>query len=531
MVNKILKRGTIMKKRFKLAISIMACGLMLLTGCGTSSASLPSELIGQTNKNPDTINVMAPSFFSNADDKNVESEKQQWLDEMSQRYGVNFNITSSINKDGTYDFSVLSQISDIVNGKTQFSGLVNISSINNLKIAIESGVALPLENYLADNPVWNSLPDEIKRAFEIDGHIYAIPTFVTQMLNARIIHNEALQQTGITVTDLESFKQFAVSYAELTGKPAVTSYKLWDCDDILNAFGLYTGISVNKQFGYDPTEGSIVDFLTKDSSVEALGYLRELYNAGAFRMDFDNLNASHDNFTDETSASIYEIYSTNLDNCSKIITFNSLCPQVLENFTSGFIMTNETPQPKETIDLFVNMLFGSEQNYLECWLGSSNNYIINSDGTITVKMVQNKDGSYVFPAIPDLTGGLADVFPYSEAKIVYSQDGVITNDSKSTAGRENEYYNTMYDSLEKGTTVKISPVYTMINSVSYYADQKIQNDVIYLYEKCIKDAITGTESVQQIIEIYRDEMYKLGGNQMLDEMNAAIGKTTAYYYG
>ncbi len=67
-----------MKKLINLLVSLMICGLMLLSGCGTPSTSLPSELVGKTTANPDTLNIVSKNFFWNRDTKveNAETAKQ-----------------------------------------------------------------------------------------------------------------------------------------------------------------------------------------------------------------------------------------------------------------------------------------------------------------------------------------------------------------------------------------------------------------------------------------------------------------------
>jgi len=89
------------------------------------------------------------------------------------------------------------------------------------------------------------------------------------------------------------------------------------------------------------------------------------------------------------------------------------------------------------------------------------------------------------------------------------------------------------DSLENGSLVKIPQEYQVIQSAAYDANW---NEVATrYYVDIILHAIEPTfkfdKTVQQLVDEYKAAMLALGGNQMLDEMNAAIGKKTAYYYG
>ena len=513
-----------MKYLFKLILSMLLCGLLILSGCGTPTTSLPSELRGPDSNYPNNINIIAPDFFYMTGAKNADQMKKQWLDEMSQRYGVNLNIISNSFKDSeNNDYSASDQVYDVLKSATTFNGLISVKS-SSLRLGLFYDTLLPLEDYLADNSTWNALPEEFKSLFAVDGHIYGIPTSVFRGQYARVIHDEALAQTGIPVTDLDSFREFAVAFAKKTGNPAIMSLNVSEVKDILNAFGLYPG-EQSTSFGYDPTEGCYVDFMTKSAAVDAFEYLRELYKAGAINLSYQKDMAK---FFSGLIASDFRQFR-DFSNCTEVVTLNPAYPQTAFTITNGFAMTKDTTQPKETLNFFINMLFGSEQNYLECWLGSSENYMLNSDGTITVEMPQDSKGKFVYPCIPDLTGGLSELFPFSDANIFFSQNGVISTEKGTGAGEYNFHFKEEYDSLKNGTVVQIPPSYKIIKSATYDANKDFTDK---WFKECFENAITNSDiTVQQAIDDYLGSMLNIGGNQMLDEMNAAIGKKTAYYYG
>ena len=208
---------------------------------------------------------------------------------------------------------------------------------------------------------------------------------------------------------------------------------------------------------------------------------------------------------------------------------NPKYPQIALTQISGFALTKDTAQPKETIDFLVNLVFGSEENYLECWLGSPNSYVLNSDGSITVEMPQDSEGKYVYPCLPYLAGGLTDIFPHSDANLFFSQNGNVTAGSITEAEKYNALFKQFYDSLKNGAVFETPPQYQNINSQTYEANKSFAGK---WYADCLKNAITNPDyTVQQAIDEYLGAMLNIGGNQMLDEMNAAIGKKTAYYYG
>ncbi len=335
-------------------------------------------------------------------------------------------------------------------------------------------------------------------------------------MKTRIIRNDAMETTGITVTDLDSFRDFAIAYTKETGYPAIGNADAIELADILNAFGLYPGDNKYNPFAYDPKEDCYTDLMAKGAAAEAFEYLRELYQAGALSTDY---------YSDKSSlvlaSSICGGYN---DKHPVILTFNPEYPKPAVTYRWGFAIAKDTPQPKKTVNLLVNMLFGSEQNYLDCWLGSSDNYILNSDGTIIIKMPQDSNGKYVYPDKPSLVGPLPELFPYSDAEIYYSRNGFI--DMEGTA---NALEKLQRDFFKNGTVVEIPLKYLNLKSPTYDASK---TDVDLLFSQYFETAITSSDqTVQQVINDYKAAMLKIGGNYMLDEMNTAIGKKTAFYYG
>ena len=295
-----------MSKYLKTIISLLFCGALLLTGCTTPKSSLPKELVGQPADNPDTLNLLTPNFFLSRDDDAGE-DKQQWVDEMSARYGVTLNIVSDGYKDGKRTNDAINQMLNTLYGRASFEGMVYVYDYDILAKAIQNDTAVPLEDYLAGNPAWNALPAELKSAFTVDGHLYAIPNLLDWNMNARSICTDTLEQTGINVTDLNSFQEYALALKKTGKYESVLGSTGADClGDILNAYGLYTVKYSGHPFSYDPTEDCVVDFLTKDTAITALEYLRGLYADGVLKLYTNNSSNPYKDFTAGTCATYYD---------------------------------------------------------------------------------------------------------------------------------------------------------------------------------------------------------------------------------
>jgi len=346
------------------------------------------------------------------------------------------------------------------------------------------------------------------------------------MMKARALAPDSLTQTGIEVTDLNSFREYALALMKTgTYQYVLSSDVLSGVGDILNAYGLYS--DTYNSFSYDPGEDCIVDFLTKGEAVTALEYLRELYSAGALKMNFNYSGHNARDYSNGVCASAYG-YNLQGESDNQLWMLNPSYPQIAQCSTQGYIMTKDTPEPKETVNFLVNMLFGSEQNYLDCSLGLSDNYVLNGDGSITIKLKVNEDGLPINIGMPNLVGTLPGVL-YSEHKIIYEYSGTANPQYAEIFENSNQSNAYVNDAVKKGLACKVPVAYSQIHISKFYENKSVIDS---LYLTCIQDAITATDwTVQQIIDDYKEAMLNLGGNFMLDQINAAIGKQTAYYYG
>jgi hypothetical protein len=136
---------------------------------------------------------------------------------------------------------------------------------------------------------------------------------------ARIIHDEAMEKVGITVTDLDSFRDFALAYLKKTAYPTGNCARLSDVTDILNAFGLYPGNDPFIPFSYDPTEDCYADWLTKPAAVGALEYVQNLFKAKALYLESSNEMSTAFNYG--FLASEYVPYY-DYDKCTELLTLN-----------------------------------------------------------------------------------------------------------------------------------------------------------------------------------------------------------------
>lgn len=555
-----------MTMHFKKAAALFVCVLLLLTGCTTGGSS--SKTVDYSNVSmPDSIEITTPMFFYNYDDGvSSADERTEWIDSVSAHYGVELNVVTPVEE--TYQ----SMLVEALNGTS--SGIYDVASYSNLLSFIEKGAILPLDDYLKDNTAWLSLPKEMREMYEINGHIWAIPSSYYYNCETRTYRTDWLETLGMEMpTDLTGFKAFCeavLASDAIEQTPVAATADLSWAVDILAAFGVYIDADGRLPYAYDPDADCFADGLLSENAVAAFEYLRTLYQEGAICLYMDTL--TYDDVWDEMESGnfgtwygditsgkygygmyvaadqIYEettVYPTAQDDWEQLTNlFVELVALSGDSAGSGkqllypesrpYVLLSTTAQPAETINFFVDMLYASEANYLECRVGLGDNYVYNADGTISLKMILDTDASseagesvYISRHQAGLVGRVDGLYAGSEAFIIDTTDEFLISSQKELAA----YKKSMIQAaLNDGTAVKTNIKYSAPQS-SFLINEDNYTAICTNFYNFFTAAITGTSrSVESLLSEYKDEMEKLGATQVLTQANEAVGKTTAQRY-
>ncbi len=529
-----------MKKQFSKMIGCLLAGMIFFSfGCSKQESTSALFPEGVSRDYPTTVDIAYPGFFYRNNTYDVENG-DKWLQDIALRYNVDLKVTTIATDANGIIRSLLSggHTAEVV------SGFVYMNNSNLVDMYADPENILPLEDYLVNNPVWNLVPQAVRDAFTVDGHIWAIPSaYMTVSPQVRAFDKKILETLGAEVpTTLDELTQFAqkVEVLQTNGSTDVTkmipmcSYPNYCAADILRAYGLYT--SGYGMISYDPLENCIIDGFLKPDAEEALKYLRELYTNGILNMDFVGTD-TNPYFTllreQKEYASVY--YAGNTTNMAYLgamskyalttgITQNgTVNPQVLDISFAGYVLATNTPEPEKYVNFLLDLFFGSKYNYYETRYGSDQNYTISSDGTISINLME--DGSY--PTLPNLLGrieglNMGDEYSgynqqYGDSTFQYNT-GIALSELRKTA-------------IEDGFAMEV-PVIDLyaVRLSSWYTRDLIQ-DVQLAANDCFVNAIMdSSKTVKEVLDEYRVTMRECGAQHLLDGANSVIGKTGSQKY-
>lgn len=487
-----------MKKCFAYVLFIA----VLFTGCASSVTS--STLSGSNNNAVTQLSIYNNQAFNN--DANAIRE---WENYILDEYHVEINLISNTDERTNY--------LSVWNGTK--TGVFNMS-VSFLPHLISQNKILPLTEYLKDNKAWKALPESYRKKFEVNGEIWAIPTNNDAQLFTRIIDADLLQElsNGKLPNDLDELSAFCGKLKAMDDSQdlAVYNYLMGDSTfyDIFNSYGMYFNIYQSTSITYDPIEDKIVDCMFKPQAKEALSYLRKLYQEGM--IDAKAFSANKD--------SSYAMYVVDLNATMKNY-FSTVIPfkpyQNSENYPLsyttakyGYVIAEGTDNPKETINTLVDLLYGSKQSYLDCFMGLPGTYTARSDGVYVFKKDENDN----YRSTPNLVSA-SDIMLGQQS--VFVRDDYTEENIKTMKERVNSVNQYMKDN--KNMLVEIPVMYLSPISLTYM----LVFDSYYIYfKKLMTDAITNDKiTVDEALETYRYNVETFcSWDDVLKEANQAIGK-------
>jgi putative aldouronate transport system substrate-binding protein len=422
----------------------------------------------------------------------------------------------------------------------ELDGLVNFFSASNVLEAVENNTIEPLDEYLEDNANWNATTESYRNLYSLDGKVYAISAGFEGSTFTRSYRKDWLDRLGMEVPETTG-ELFEVARAFTESDPdgngiddttGLTSSRLWNLQDIFQAFGAKLNNTGEMSIAWNPVSGVWQDSMLKPEMGSALEYIKKLYDSGYLDADFltnEGSNMREKLWTGKAGSSFYwamHAYRQATTEMRKtapeakwveVPALRGTQTQKLNSRVMGglcYVLVKGTEQPKETVNTFFNMLFDKDMTFMLRY---------GIEGT-TFRWKDDKVIIMTDPATgkPFETPGLIQEMP-----------------------QFNRYtYPWCYD----GSSGEIQETLNLIETEKQMIEKGISDDIIFVIDKMVYDvpvskefaaksadmkkvfeeeafmAILGEKSISQALDDYRTKMRGLGGDKVLEEANAAIGR-------
>jgi ABC-type glycerol-3-phosphate transport system substrate-binding protein len=534
---------------------LMLLIVLSLAGFAFAGGDQEKEGTGAAAGMPEVYEFTKAYFFGEPGDN--PEQKAEWVDWMSERYGTQFKANAFPRPEYMTKFALAMQAGDI-------KGLGWIFGGTYMSDYHADGSSMVIEDeWLADNPTWQSLPAYMKNANKRDDQLLAMPnSFERTLAFNRGVRLDWLENLGMdkpeTIYELwDVVKAFTENDPDGNGKDdtiGMTSAGVWNIQDIFHSYDAHCNHVGAHLIVPGPNDnGSWVDGMLKPGAEEALTWLRDAYEAGYLDQEIFTNGGSdmRDRMSSGQYGSTYYWGSWSRPYGSFESRLGKVNPDakmdILLGLTSDLADKNVNPgpsidsggvgapwiviygteEPEKLVNAYVNIWFGDEIGWASGRWGVYEKYwTFGPDGEI-VRLAKEKkeDGSCSYYGGPGMVGNV-EPLGLTQTAIGYRSECWTEQQAEEFNLRNQITAQYIQEGMESGLFF----AYGKFNEPQSETYKDINANINTLFSETVAAAVTGTKTVDQALADYRKEMRAMGAQAVLEEANAAVGKPVLQQY-
>ncbi|HPS33727.1 MAG TPA: ABC transporter substrate-binding protein [Oscillospiraceae bacterium] len=547
----------------------------------TSSKTSTAAGTSKIGSNPDypnlpqAITIVQEMHFGDSTE-NLE-QKKLWEETLSARYGVKIHE----------DCITKTEVGTVYSARLaagELTGVVYNYGWSYMFAWYNENAVYPLDEYLKNNKTWNMLPKAAREVYKIGNQIWAVPNgwnagltgtsmgMWTQAIRADWVKKLGLADIGYTL-DVSTFKDIITAFGKRSSELGVTGiipilfggdlYSTWNVFTAFDAFIFDPNSSAG--YTYNPDTNCMEDALLRAGARQAIEYVRYFYaNGYTPKSTFDSGFSDMRNQLASAKVGSFCLYqgrfaqggytintlatakygTTNFDLIGDGYTewlnlweSTWIDTQLVGNKTKGlyantagaggYCLMVGTPQPAETINFFVDLMYSSENAWLEARFNLLDKAIVReADGTFTRKYFD--EAKKVFYLDSNLVGVVeTELYPASKY-LVYNQGA-----NKEVALKRTKaiiaYNSAMTQAaIAAGRVIILPEGYKAAQNYSptyaKHSGEIISYQNSFVYDGFMKTSIT----VDKLFATYKKNMAAVGGDKVLKEANQAWGWVNDY---
>ncbi|MCK5758596.1 MAG: extracellular solute-binding protein [Clostridiales bacterium] len=400
-----------MKKPNKSIICILV--IVILVGCSNNSVfdkpTISGSAVSESEK--PVIKVIDENYVINiimplpTNIIPAEDLVNRWETYILDKYGVDINLIYTkfnseadvrkgiANKTGIDFTDIDKHIND--------ADFVYLGNITNLKDLTDSGLILPVNEYLGNIPLINNLDDSIKYTFsDSDDNIWAFPLYHETFSSCLAYNGEWLEKWGhgAPVTT-DEYLQLAEYINENDpyekSKTYIQSFSyasvLSQFSGILKAFGCYSDSS--RVIGFNPHLGQYENAVLSENFPQAIEFIKYLYDE---QLIYDKGVTNQVYSEDEYKVVAARIGSDESKNFDSIIPgyylkgSNNI--KLIEIKTSPicFALLKGAEAVSEKMQIFISMILSDEDCFMDLYAGIKDEFYTEYDTYYSYKRIDDE---------------------------------------------------------------------------------------------------------------------------------------------
>jgi hypothetical protein len=403
------------------------------------------------------------------------------------------------------------------------SGLIELNTGDYVNLAVlrNSGLILPIDDYLNDNEVYQSMPAAMKSAFTLpDGKTWALCTQSFLGIYSRNLKTSWLDALGLDVPyTLEQLYEVsrAFAYDDPNGNNKSDEHGM-DINiqtaarmlsDIFFANDCFLSNYSACSISYDYSTEAYEDAVLKPGMLDSLLYIKRLNDNGIL-----HINRNWDFMEREGFGNFYDCSSffPPEEGWEPIYTFNHGEYPTIRALKPDncFILTSNTENPGQVLNSFVNTFMGSPEGMAMGMFGVPGHSYSTTGSTIT-QLIPFNDSNTI--NLTSLNTNILDQY------MVDIQSEYLAKDLLEQCIRENRLINEMYSKNLLFTDSWFLPHDDYKNAQSTFGHTmyRFLNDM-------------GNISPDEFIENYKKNAITGGFDKILDDLNEDAGTFAEWSY-
>ncbi len=544
-------------KKIILIISIVFLIFTLMNGCTNESQETPKPSLSASPsvmpsatptptvppepeelKDPDIVHLVECQFYG--DSMQNLDYKEAWPSIIEDHYGVEITMAHPARNNYMETIQQSAMSGDL-------TGIVELFGGSYLEEWQAEGLIYPLSDFLKYNEVWNTIiPEYWKDEYTINGEVWAVPTGNDGTISwlPRSMRGDWLDKFGLSKPyTIDEFYNASMKFTyddpdgnNINDTVGFTAIDASNLQDIFSAFDARLAFNGETLSVLNPNNNTWENSMLKPEMAECLDFLRDCFSNGILDPDcFGGISGSvlkekmssgfyggtqywdswFLSFERSTKELIPDAYLVCVGALSHTIEKN-LTPYVVSTGGSPRVLMKSTPQPRETINWYINTFFGDEWGFWTGRLGPVGQYrgqegfacTIEGNTIVRNTFIDDAGAVKTFPG-PGYIGGLPAKALYSVYEIEYHvpspPEGYETW-AADTASRAKE--NTLKRNAWIDEYIENGMAYQVLSESTQRFD--FNNELNKAGLNAIKDAITGETSVSAALAEYKEIAKTLG---------------------
>lgn len=544
---------------FLFSMILTSCINDSVTGFDTYTGNFSPD-ITETVEKPDAIDITVFNFYGDSN-KNIDM-RLSFENYVSSRYGIDFNFNTPGMVNYPEEINRMALAGDL-------TGLVYLFSKSEMISWAKEGKILSLDEYLKDNTTWNDLvPQEWKDCYSWDGKVWGIPKGASTMPSywIRLMRGDWLE--AVNMVKPETINQFYETVKAFTYNDPdrnnihdtwgfVSSANTWLFQDIFQAFDARVNRSRNFTPVWNPNNNIWEDSVLKPGMAEACAFLRKCLTEGILNPDISRISTTQALKTVSNgqagSCFYWDFWIINIEEDIKsdndegyLIGVAALTHKISEkinywtkSINSPYVLMADTEQPKEVINWFVNLMWGSPESFFTFMYGiqqESKSYKegFYLDGKTVYRLYYQIDditGSVKEGAVPEIVYGHPDysldigsygyLSAYNSGNAVWDYDYQEKNRSDL-----NRLYN-IFNEYNDGRLYLLNESLSEADNDEYTA---VSYEWAEAFLKYIDGIVIQGLNPDVALKTYLSTIMKFDPQATLDAMNARLNKTSEQDY-